>query len=457
MPLTISITGYVPPVGVPLTQAALRKLTTGFTVSISGTVSGGEVVDGSITPSKVSPGAYFYGTATWNGTDRYTVTLTPPLSAYADGVRVYFKAPADNGDSAVKANVSGLGEKLITKRNFEALWGGEIRQGNIVELIYNSSGGGGFQLISAGEYPRRNFALTTGTVDISNRCKDFTVPVGNAYPTPGSISAQAFFCRLHSDCDSAPTLKLWNDAYELTWLDGRAIAQNQLRKGQVIGFMFDSNFNKFVLLGEQPNGLWGANNTGTANAWVASVPGFPDSNIAGTGILIKAPAANTSAVTLSVTVPATGTAHGGAVVKHHNRALSPGDIKANAYYVVVNNGTNWVLQTPTAQPVVMAMANFDGTAATPITPRDSYNIDGTAKVTKHATGDYTVNFATALPSANYQAHVTIGGTGNPSSQGFVYDAAVNQLAGSVRIRTGSASTGTLADFPYVYVTIIGFP
>ena len=56
------------------------------------------------------------------------------------------------------------------------------------------------------------------------------------------------------------------------------------------------------------------------------------------------------------------------VVKHGNRALQAGDTKANAYYVVVYDGTNYVLQTPTEQPVIMAMANFDGTASTPITP-----------------------------------------------------------------------------------------
>lgn len=460
MAQTISITGYVPPAGVPLTLAALRKLATGFTVSISGTVSGGEVVDGSITPAKVSPGAYFYGLATFDGIDTYSVTLSPPLAAYAAGVRVYFKAPAANPDAATYLKVNGLAKVVIVKRLYENLWGGEIVSGAIVEVIYNNSltGGPCFEMQSNGVYPRRNYALTTGTV-ASNRCTAFVLSTGINYDVVGAYSAQVFFARLHADCNANPTMNLGvGTAYPLTWLDGRAIAQSQLRKGQVIGFVFDSALNKFTILGEQPSGIFGAVNTGTANAWVASIPGFPESPVAGMAILIKAPAANTQGVTLTVSSPASSTTHASiAVVKHGNRALQAGDTKANAYYVVVYDGTNYVLQTPTEQPVIMAMANFDGTASTPITPRDAYNIDGTAKITKHATGDYTVNFATALPSANYQVHVSIGATTNPSAQGFVYDAAVNQAAGSVRIRTGSANSGALADFPYVYVTIIGYP
>ena len=45
-----------------------------------------------------------------------------------------------------------------------------------------------------------------------------------------------------------------------------------------------------------------------------------------------------------------------------------------------------------------AWVNFDGTAATPITPRASFNV---SSVTKNGTGDYTINFTNSLPDANY--------------------------------------------------------
>jgi hypothetical protein len=45
-----------------------------------------------------------------------------------------------------------------------------------------------------------------------------------------------------------------------------------------------------------------------------------------------------------------------------------------------------------------AWVNFDGSLSTPITPRGGGNV---SSVTKNATGDYTLNFTTALPDVNY--------------------------------------------------------
>ena len=59
-----------------------------------------------------------------------------------------------------------------------------------------------------------------------------------------------------------------------------------------------------------------------------------------------------------------------------------------------------------------AWVNFDGSASTPAI-RASGNV---SSVTRNGTGDYTVNFATAMPDANYSANAmgTIGsGTVRP--------------------------------------------
>ena len=53
--------------------------------------------------------------------------------------------------------------------------------------------------------------------------------------------------------------------------------------------------------------------------------------------------------------------------------------------------------------VAKAWVNFNGTLATPITPRASFNV---SSVTKNGTGDYTVNFTTALADANYSSVIT---------------------------------------------------
>lgn len=56
-----------------------------------------------------------------------------------------------------------------------------------------------------------------------------------------------------------------------------------------------------------------------------------------------------------------------------------------------------------------AWVNFNGTTASPSTIRGSFNV---SSVTKNGTGDYTVNFTTALADANYsfQATSNDGGT-----------------------------------------------
>lgn len=68
--------------------------------------------------------------------------------------------------------------------------------------------------------------------------------------------------------------------------------------------------------------------------------------------------------------------------------------------------TSLDLLTPanTAGQLCKAWVNFNGTTASPSTIRSSYNV---SSVTKNGTGDYTVNFTTALADANYSAVITI--------------------------------------------------
>lgn len=96
-----------------------------------------------------------------------------------------------------------------------------------------------------------------------------------------------------------------------------------------------------------------------------------------------------------------------------------------------------------------AWAVFDGTAANPITPLQSYNVDGTLKITKNGTGDYTINFSTAMPHADYSAQVCVLAATNPSAQGIIW----TMGTGSLRIRTGSAASGALTDFTRICVTV----
>lgn len=78
----------------------------------------------------------------------YLVTTNRTLSAYYTGLRIAFKASFANTGAAT-VNVNSLGAKNIYRRTSSgvaALAGGEIRSGDVVELIYD---GTQFQLVSA--------------------------------------------------------------------------------------------------------------------------------------------------------------------------------------------------------------------------------------------------------------------------------------------------------------------
>ena len=91
-----------------------------------------------------------------------------------------------------------------------------------------------------------------------------------------------------------------------------------------------------------------------------------------------------------------------------------------------------------------AWVNFDGTTS-PGTIRGSGNV---SSVTRNGTGDYTVNFTTAMPDANYAAHCAVRYS-TPVS-GTLADAAFATT--SVRVY-GITSGAALANSAIVTVTV----
>lgn len=122
------------------------------------------------------------------------------------------------------------------------------------------------------------------------------------------------------------------------------------------------------------------------------------------------------------------------------------------------------LGTNEQKQIAKAWVNFNGTLATPITPRASYNV---SSITKNGTGDYTVNFATAMSDANYSVS-SIGMFGTSHSSNTGYGSSISLASGytpstsSVRIwcsnlmAAGSAiGIVTVADQPYICVQVFG--
>jgi hypothetical protein len=99
-----------------------------------------------------------------------------------------------------------------------------------------------------------------------------------------------------------------------------------------------------------------------------------------------------------------------------------------------------------------AWVNFNGTNTVAI--RASGNV---SSITDNGTGDYTVNFTTAMPDANYAATCfSVEASAGPSSDrmGNIARGSGNYLAGSVRVVTNNIpSPNTLFDQEIVVVSV----
>jgi hypothetical protein len=96
-----------------------------------------------------------------------------------------------------------------------------------------------------------------------------------------------------------------------------------------------------------------------------------------------------------------------------------------------------------------AWVNFNGTGTVAI--RASGNV---SSITDNGTGDYTVNFTTAMVDANYSVVISAG-NGNVFSNFGVSNrgAGASFTAALCRINTFATNTGTLADGDSVCVTV----
>ena len=96
-----------------------------------------------------------------------------------------------------------------------------------------------------------------------------------------------------------------------------------------------------------------------------------------------------------------------------------------------------------------AWANFNGTSASPITPRAAGNV---TSITKGATGLYTINLTNALVDANYavvaMATQDSGGTG---VFGMLQAGTTPSTSSFILLFKNTA--GTNVDEPYVYVAV----
>ncbi len=112
--------------------------------------------------------------------------------------------------------------------------------------------------------------------------------------------------------------------------------------------------------------------------------------------------------------------------------------------VTTLNAISGVLATQNGMTgIAKAWVNFNGTGTVAI--RDSFNV---SSITDNGTGDYTVNFTTAMPNANYSLVATTGasavGTNGYQTKGY-QSSATGYTASSARIEGWSDGLAARVD------------
>ena len=105
--------------------------------------------------------------------------------------------------------------------------------------------------------------------------------------------------------------------------------------------------------------------------------------------------------------------------------------------------------SPIAKGAISAWISFNGTGTIAI--RDSFNV---SSIVDNSTGEYTVNFTTAMANANYS--VTTGGGEYTNTHGLQSTVCPFAIAtGSFRLDNLSAGAGSHIDSPYICAHVIG--
>ena len=95
-----------------------------------------------------------------------------------------------------------------------------------------------------------------------------------------------------------------------------------------------------------------------------------------------------------------------------------------------------------------AWVNFDGTGTVAI--RASYNV---SSITDNGVGDYTINFAAAMPDANYSFSLSGRAQSSGVSTGMVFNQHFDTSPSSSAIRITSTQGGSFADISIISVAI----
>ena len=147
--------------------------------------------------------------ATVAGTDTITASLSPALTAYANG-QIFTLIPANTNTGAVTININGLGAKSITKNGSTALVAGDLVAGVTYSLQYD---GTRFQKIAGSDYAKSGAnsditslsGLTTPLSQAQGGTGTNTIPVFSAYQSSAQTLATATYTKITVDTEEYDT------------------------------------------------------------------------------------------------------------------------------------------------------------------------------------------------------------------------------------------------------------
>lgn len=414
----------------------------------------------------------------------YVATLNPTgITSYTAGLRVRFKASSANGPSGATINLNGLGVKSILTATGGALPANTITTGSIVDISYD---GTNFRLPVTRVQSAAEILAALLTVDGEGTGLDAdtvrgTTPAAGGLAVLAAASAGAVVgiigaaaashghaisdvSGLQAAIDGKAALSHTHSIANITGLqaaiDGKAPLSSPDFTGQVditldgealrllgaagastrAGFWeggsrkgyvgYDAGGNFVILFNSTTGDYLGLSDTNNNEALF-----FHDASIGRTTVLTENNLNSVTGVLTSLSGKA-NTSH-----THSATDITSGNLASARMPNVSGSAPAFS---------VRAWANIDGTGT--VNDRNSGNV---SSITDNGTGDYRVNFATALPTADYAAVVSAAQSSTDAQPGIAPKAFAHSTT-SVRIRTGAdgSSSSSLVDSDLISLIVV---
>jgi uncharacterized protein (AIM24 family) len=110
--------------------------------------------------------------------------------------------------------------------------------------------------------------------------------------------------------------------------------------------------------------------------------------------------------------------------------------------------STWLNPNGTENYKCRAWVNFNGTGTVAI--RAAGNV---ASITDNGTGDYTINFTTAMSDANYSGSLTTGDASGTSLIAATNNFVAAPTSSAWRILLFTRAAGTITDSPFVFAAV----